>query len=370
MAVRPDDLASGLLESAPDAMVGVDADGVIVLVNAQAERLFGYDRAEMLGRPVEMLVPESARDLHAKRRGTYLVDPVPRSMGAGMALAGRRRDGTSFPADISLSAIETAHGIVVSAAVRDITDHHRLQEQLRETRAELEKVSRAKDTLLANMSHELRTPLNAIIGFTGTLLMELPGELNAEQARQLRIVEHSGKHLLTIINDLLDLAKIESGAVELSLEPVDCVQIVEKVTNSLLPLAADKGVDFVVRIPDRPVVVESDGRALGQIVVNLVSNAIKFTASGRVEVLLAEDERTHAPYIAVADTGPGISDADLQRIFNAFDHGSARAAHTAEGTGLGLHISHKLAELVGATITVSTAIGHGSTFRVDLGKAL
>jgi protein-histidine pros-kinase len=360
----------GLLEAAPDAIVGVNAQGVIVLINAQAERIFGYARDEMLGRPLEMLIPESARAVHPAHRDAYVADPVPRPMGADMELAGRRRDGTTFPAEISLSAIETEDGVVVSAAVRDVTERKYFEQQLREKNAELEKVSRAKDTLLASMSHELRTPLNAIIGFTGTLLMELPGPLNPDQARQLRIVENSGKHLLAIINDLLDLAKIESGAVQLSLEPVECVEIVSSVTSSLQPLAAEKALELIVDVPDAPVVIESDARALGQILINLVSNAIKFTASGRIKVAVGQDELTHAPFISVSDTGPGISDEDLQRIFNAFDRGSPRRAHAAEGTGLGLHISHKLAELVGATINVSTGLGEGSTFTVGLGKAI
>src|SRR4051795_905597 len=150
-------LATGLLESAPDAIVGVSADGTIVLVNAQTERLFGYSRAEMLGQPLELLVPESVRDMHPKHREEYAADPVPRPMGAGMELAGRRRDGSEFPAEISLSAIETETGLMVSAAVRDVTEQKIIQQQLREQNAELERLSKVKDSFLASMSHELRT---------------------------------------------------------------------------------------------------------------------------------------------------------------------------------------------------------------------
>ena len=357
----------GLLEAAPDAIVGVDESGTIVLVNAQTERLFGYQRDELLGRRLEQLIPEKARARHPAHRESYIRDPHPRPMGAGMELAGRRRDGSEFPAEISLSAIETETGIVVSAAVRDVTDRKNIEEQLREKNTELERLGRAKDTFLASMSHELRTPLNAIIGFTVTLLMELPGPLNEDQTRQLRTVEQSGRHLLAIINDILDLARIESGAVELQLESVDCAAAVETVTSTLRPLAEDKGLDLTISLPDCPVVVTADTRALGQILINLVGNAIKFTDSGevRVELRAPDGDRPH-PAITVVDTGPGIAEAELAAIFNAFERGSPMSSRANESTGLGLHISHKLAELIGAEIAVKTTVGSGSAFTVNL----
>jgi PAS domain S-box-containing protein len=357
----------GLLEAAPDAMVGVDVQGTIVLINAQAERLFGYPRDELLGEQLELLVPEAARGVHPGHRAGYVADSRPRPMGAGMELAGRRRDGTEFPAEISLSAIESEDGVIVSAAVRDVTDRKRIEQQLRDKNAELEQVGRAKDTFLASMSHELRTPLNAIIGFTGTLLMELPGPLNEAQTRQLRTVERSGKHLLSIINDLLDLAKIESGAVEISLESVDCVEVIAGVMASLQPLADDKGLAFTAEIPDEHVVVQSDARALGQILINLVSNAIKFTETGHVTVSLCAEEDGGGATIFVEDSGPGIAEADLARLFSAFERGAASAARSQEGTGLGLHISRKLAEIIDARITVTSVVGKGSRFGVALG---
>ncbi|MDT4979723.1 MAG: hypothetical protein QOG07_1602, partial [Pseudonocardiales bacterium] len=304
---RAEEKFRGVLEAATDAIVGVNDAGLIVLANAQAERLFGYPRDELLDQRLETLVPESAQLRQQDYRDGYVADERPQPMGAGMELSGRRRDGTEFPAEISMSAIQTEDGIVVAAALRDVSERKNIEQQLREKNAELEKVARAKDTFLASMSHELRTPLNAILGFTGTLLMELPGPLNAEQTRQLRTVEHSGKHLLAIINDLLDLAKIESGAVELVLERVDCTEVLESVTSSLRPLALDKGLEFKVSLPDRFVFVQSDTRALGQILINLVSNAIKFTDAGYVHVSLDVGPDGDAPTIAVSDSGPGIA---------------------------------------------------------------
>jgi PAS domain S-box-containing protein len=361
----------GLLEAAPDAIVGVDAHGVIVLINAQAERLFGYPRDELVGQKIEMLVPLGVRQAHPNRRAGYVADPRPRLMGAGMdlsgrELAGRRRDGSEFPAEIALSAFVTEDGIVVSASVRDVTERRRIEQELRDKNAELVKVGRTKDTFLASMSHELRTPLNAIIGFTGTLLMELPGPLNEAQHRQLRIVENSGKHLLSIINDLLDLAKIESTAVQLALESVDCTDVIEGVMASLQVLAADKGLEFTAKLPPQRLIVRSNTRALGQILINLVSNAIKFTDAGHVLVELRVGHNGDGPTITVNDSGPGIAEEDLGHLFNAFERGSASAASSTEGTGLGLHISRKISEIIGAEITVKSIVGSGTTFAVAL----
>jgi PAS domain S-box-containing protein len=343
-----------MLEVAPDAILGVDASGSIELVNAQCERLFGYERDELVGLPVEMLIPDGLRPVEAGQ------------VGAGQELATLHKDGTGIPVEISLSALETPGGRLTMAAVRDITDRKRIERQLREQNVELERASQAKDNFLASMSHELRTPLNAIIGFTGTVLMRLPGPLNAEQEHQLRLVQASGKHLLSIINDLLDLAKIESGRVQIALEPVDCRRVVEEIVQSLQPLADSKGLALRVEASENtPAVAIADRRALGQILINLVNNAIKFTDSGevRVRLLPASDGPLR---IEVQDTGSGIPQEDLDRVFCAFERSAATAKASDEGTGLGLHISQKLAELLHATITVSSVVGQGSTFAVSL----
>jgi protein-histidine pros-kinase len=340
-----------MLEVAPDAILGLDASGSIELVNAQCERLVGYDRGELMGQPVEILIPDGVRPVDAGQ------------IGAGVARAALHKDGTKVPVEISLSALETPSGRLTMVAVRDITERRDVESQLHQKNAELERASRVKDNFLASMSHELRTPLNAIIGFTGTMLMKLPGPLNAEQEHQLRLVQASGKHLLSIINDLLDLAKIESGQVQIALEAVDCRSIAQGVVQSLEPLAQSKGIMLSLQALDTPMVATADRRALGQILINLVNNAVKFTDSGEVNVCLSVPEGRSGPLrIAVSDTGPGIPEADLARIFRAFERSATTAKATDEGTGLGLHISHKLAELLHATLTVTSVAGQGSTF--------
>ncbi|MCB0322193.1 MAG: PAS domain S-box protein [Bdellovibrionales bacterium] len=362
-----EDMFRSLLEAAPDAMVIVDRSGCMVLVNSQTESLFGYTRNELLGRPVEMLVPQELRQQHAIHREHFFAEPRVRPMGAGFDLRGLKKGGQEFPVEISLSPLQTDEGILVSSSIRDISERKRVERALQEKNVELEQANLAKDRFLAGMSHELRTPLNAIIGFTGTLLMGLPGPLTEEQQRQLRTVQVSARHLLSLINDLLDLAKIESGKVELDWEPIVCQSVVQEIVESLRPLAEDKGLYIRTTLPEEEIVLETDKRALSQILLNITSNAIKYTKQGGVEVSikrLAETGETLVRF-SIRDTGVGIRPGDQTKLFEAFSQITAPGVRS-EGSGLGLHLSKRLAELLGGRITFESTFGTGSTFHLSL----
>jgi PAS domain S-box-containing protein len=352
-----------LIESNIDAIMTTDPQGIITDVNKQMGALTGCTRDELIGAPFKKYFTEP--DLAEAGIKQVLAEGTV----TNYELTARSREGKEVVVSYNATTFYDRDRILqgVFAAARDVTERKRLDLVLQEKNLELEKANQAKDGFLASMSHELRTPLNAIIGFTGILLMKLPGPLTVDQDNQLKTVQGSARHLLSLINDLLDLAKIESGKVTLSPEPVSCRNLLEEVAGSLRPAAEAKGLSFDVVLPPQALQAHTDRRALSQILINLANNAIKFTEKGsiRLEVADWDDDRQSLEF-RVSDTGIGIQVEDQIKLFEAFSQLGGTTVRRHEGTGLGLHLSQKLATLMGGNIHFTSEFGRGSCFCLNL----
>ncbi|HUO09522.1 MAG TPA: PAS domain S-box protein [Phycisphaerae bacterium] len=366
----------GVLELAPDGLMVVDPDGRVFLANAQCEKLFGYTREELIGQPVEMLVPTDVRANHPAKRDSFHKNPAAREMGAGLELRAVRKDGSEFPVEIGLSPLlaKQDQRPQVAVSVRDITQRKHAEQELRLAMQKAEDATKAKSAFLANMSHEIRTPMNGIMGMTE---LALDTELTGEQREYLNTVKWSADALLTLINDILDFSKIEAGRIEL--DPIEFL-LRDAIGDTLNPLAlraSSKGIELAYDIaPDVPDALVADIYRLRQVIVNLVGNAIKFTEQGEVvisvRVLKAEGD-SRLLEVSVRDTGIGIPAAAAAKLFKPFEQADAATTRKYGGTGLGLAISKQLVELMGGTIRLESDIGKGSNFifttRAKLGTA-
>jgi PAS domain S-box-containing protein len=482
-----------LLDTAPDAIVVTDSKGKIDFVNLQTEKIFGYARAELVGQPIEILIPERFRPSHVGHRTQYAAEPSLRPMGSGRELFGRRKDGTEIAVEVSLSPLHTPEGTVVSAAIRDVTERRNLEAtsklaserlraaveasqdafalfdaedrlilcnsvfrrvlpesfaapivglpftdildaslssagagvsgetteehrrrrlayrsdpqgaldlqtadgrnwrvtdrrtaeggivttiwdltedvqreiELRKARESSEAASAAKSEFLSSMSHELRTPLNAILGFAQLLQRDKKAPLNERQQTMLEHVIKGGEHLLRLIDEVLDLSRIEAGGVSLSLEPVDVAEVLQQVRTTLAPMATRAGVDL--RIGEMPAdvpLILADRTRFAQILMNYGSNAIKYGRAGSSATFLAASA---GPFVrvTVADTGLGIATDKQAKLFQPFQR-AGQETGPIEGTGIGLTISKRLAEMMGGRVGFHSTAGKGSEFWVEM----
>jgi PAS domain S-box-containing protein len=505
-----------LLESAPEGIMIVDGDGHIVLVNVKAEEMFGYKQAELLGQPLEILLPDRFRNAHVRHRADYLSNPQSRPMGLGPDLVGQRKDGTEFPADIGLSFIETKDGILIMSFITDITEHKQIEEilaqernllrtlidnlpafvyvkdvesrfilnnipharsmgktpeeiigdtdfdhfpremaekfyadeqalissgkslinveelslgetgekiwasttkvilqdrqgkatglvgitrditarkreeeELQQAKEAAEAANRAKSAFLANMSHELRTPLNGILGYTQMLKRDQ--NLTEKQQDGIDIIHRSGEHLLMMINDILDLSKIEAEKMELQPLEFHLPEFLKAIAEDVYIQAKQKGIAFTYEVVSAlPAAVQADDTRLRQVLLNLLSNAIKFTERGEVTLKvgvightdpvvssfvpghssLAKDKGQRTKLrVQIEDTGIGIEPENLDKIFSSFQQVGSRHSKV-EGTGLGLAISKRLIEMMGGELKVESRSGEGSVFWFELGLSV
>ena len=362
-----------IVTNAVDGIVTINDRGIIESFNPAAERMFGYPAAEAIGQNVKLLMPEPYRSEHDGYLDNYKKSGHPKIIGIGREVVGRRKDGSTFPLDLAVSEIHLSGHRAFTGILRDITERRAIETQLEQTAIQMEcinlelemandevrQATEAKSTFLASMSHEIRTPMNSIVG-----MAQLLGEtsLTPEQQDYTQRLRRASDHLLDLINDILDLSKIESGHLELETVPIDLHDLMENVGEMMALRAHAKQIDFVVRVcPGLPERVSGDPTRLRQIIVNLVGNAIKFTETGHILVQVEADESGRFRF-SVADTGIGIPADKLGSIFDSFSQADSSTTRKYGGTGLGLSICKRLVELMEGDISVTSTPGIGSNF--------
>jgi signal transduction histidine kinase len=280
----------------------------------------------------------------------------------------RRADGSELVVETTLTPVRLHGREVILAVWHDIAERKAVEDALRAAKNAAESANRTKSDFMARMNHELRTPLTAIIGFSRVLLQGKEGPLSPGAARYADRIRANGMHLLSLINQILDLAKVEAGRMELDLERVAVDALVRDTLSMLDAMAEAKGLTLRRELPARTELVQTDGGKLRQILINLVGNAIKFTSEGEVCVRVEADPAGRPLAIVVRDTGVGIAPERQARIFHPFEQGDSSTRRRFGGTGLGLSIAKTFAELIGAKITVESEIGRGTTFTLWLAK--
>jgi PAS domain S-box-containing protein len=355
----PPALLSHLLESAPDAMLIVDPAGGILFANAQVSALLGYERRELLGQPIEMLLPERFRKAHVAHRTRYGESPQLRPMGVNLELYALRNDQTEVPVEISLSPIRDGERLLIAAAIRDVTERKRIQIELVQAREAADRANQAKSRFLATASHDLRQPLQTLALLNGSLARIVQEVTAAEAvAQQTRAIEAMSK----LLNALLDISKLESGAVRPDPTDFQVATLLEDLRSEFVGVAASKGLEL--RVESIAQYAHSDPSLVAQILRNLISNAIKYTQHGGVQLRCLAQER--AVHVEVADTGIGIPADQLPYIYDEFFQVGGSNGAAREGYGLGLNIVHRLVTLLGLKLSVRSEPGRGSVFALDL----
>ena len=357
-----------LIDHIPSLIYSKDTELRFTGCNKAYERAFGLSRDDITGKRVTDLdyVPRAERKEleEEQRRLLELGGSISREITLEFA------DGTRHEMLYSAARIQGpgAAPLGIVGLLVDITVQKRVESELAVARDRAQTADRVKSAFLATMSHELRTPLNSIIGFTGILLQELAGPLNAEQTRQLQMVRNSSQHLLTLINDVLDISRIEAGEMILAEEAFDLGQSIDKVIDIMRPQAERKRIELSVRYESDPGPRVGDARRVEQILFNLVGNAVKFTESGSVEVGvdMEEGSERNPVIISIRDSGIGIREEDMRNLFRPFRQIDSTLSRKHEGTGLGLVICKRLTELMGGNIEVSSRPGVGTTFKLRL----
>ncbi|MFW5968023.1 MAG: response regulator, partial [Persicimonas sp.] len=354
-----------LIAHAVDGFVLHDTDGELIDVNQAACEMLGYERHELL----EMHVADFELELDPGAIWDDMtVDQVFTVEGTH-----RRKDGSTYPVETRVGAFMVEGEKVILALCRDITERKEAERELEQLNARLQsardealRASKAKSTFLANMSHELRTPLNAVIGYAEFLIEEMEDAGEERYVGDLERILTAGRHLLDLINDILDLSKIEAGKVELEVTEFEVESLLSAIESTVVPLAEKNDNTFEIDAPSESWTMRSDATKIRQILFNLLSNACKFTSGGRVRMSVESHSKGDALCFTVADTGVGMSDEELERVFKAFQQADSSTTRKFGGTGLGLAITRHYCRMLGGSIDVESTPGEGTTFTVVL----
>jgi len=361
-----------VIDTAMDAVVSMDGRGIVTGWNVQAEATFGWTAAEALGRTLhELIIPEELRAQHLDGLARYTTTGESTVLGRRLEVPALRKDGATITVELAITRVHTSAGVVFSGFLRDITEKKRAAELLVEARAAAEAANRAKSEFLANMSHEIRTPLTAILGYAE--LLRDDGDLARAPERRIDTIDTihgAGQHLLTVLNDILDISKIEAGKMTVEAVETPLFGVLAEVESLLRPRANEKGVALSTQLASAlPERIMSDPTRLRQILMNLAGNAVKFTEEGHITIVARAEERGGEPRLAieVEDTGPGLTSAQAAQLFSPFGQADASVTRRHGGSGLGLTISHRLAQLLGGSVALHwTEPGKGSCFRMEL----
>ncbi len=345
-----------------EAIVVTDEDGHILMFGPGAEQTFQHRASDVIGRSVEMLMPERMRAAHRGHLRGFRAGPRDSIlMGARSPIVGLRSNGEEFPLEASVSKIDTPAGPIFTTILRDVSTRQQVERMLVEAAEAAEAANLAKSAFLATMSHEIRTPLNGVLGMAQVMSSD---DLSAVQRDRLDVIRRSGEALLAILNDVLDLSKIESGKLDLEEIEFDLTELVQGAQATFTSLANKAGLSFALDV------VDAEGRYIGdptrvrQVLYNLISNALKFTQSGEVRVTATRREGLLR--LTVADTGVGMSPEVLSGLFTPFRQADSSTTRRFGGTGLGLAISRHLAGLMGGALEATSVQGRGSTFTFSL----
>jgi len=348
-----------VLENVVEGIIVIDHKACILGSNKSIKNIFGYSSDEINGKNVRMLMPEPYHSAHDGYLHNYLESGEAKIIGLGREVTGLHKDGHSFAMELSVTEIkdDTHHHFI--GIVRDISKRKAIERQLLQAKHDASVASEAKSGFLANMSHELRTPMNSIIGFSGILAEGMAGELNEEQKKQIAIIQSSGEHLLDLINNTLDISKIEAGKMQLELETCSLKDLISETIAIVSPLAASKSLNISQAIHCTHDQFFHDPGKLKQVLLNLLSNAVKFTPAGSIEVRAHQDKNILTFH--VSDSGMGIAAEHLETVFGEFEQVGDKTGNDT-GTGLGLALCRKILALMGGDISVKSELGKGSTF--------